>query len=59
VTEPGPFQIAIPDSVLGDLARRLGGARLPPPQSVPDGEPGDPAGEDDEVIDRIAGLLAY
>jgi len=59
VTEPRPFQIAIPDSVLGDLARRLAGARLPPPQSVPDGEPGDPAGEDDEVIDRIAGLLAY
>jgi pimeloyl-ACP methyl ester carboxylesterase len=59
VTEPGPFQIAIPDSVLDDLARRLAGARLPPPQSVPDREPGDPAGEDDEVIDRIAGLLAY
>src|SRR5258707_1291499 len=57
--KPRPIRIAIPDSVLGDLARRLAVARLPPPQSMPDGEPGDPAGEDDEVIDRIAGLLAY
>jgi Epoxide hydrolase N terminus len=59
VTEPGPFQIAVPGDVLDDLARRLAAARLPPRQSVPDGEPGDPAGEDDEVIERIAGLLAY
>src|SRR5258708_32660799 len=51
--------MAIPGCVLGDLAGGLGVARLPPPQSMPDGEPGDPAGEDDEVIDRIAGLLAY
>ena len=59
VTEPGPFQIAVPGDVLDDLARRLAAARLPPRQSVPDSEPGDPAGEDDEVIERIAGLLAY
>jgi pimeloyl-ACP methyl ester carboxylesterase len=59
VTEPGPFQIAIPDYVLDELSRRLAAARLPPPQSVPDGEPGDPAGEDDEMIERIAALLAY
>ena len=59
MTEPGPFQIAIPDDVLDDLARRLAAARLPPRQSVPDGEPGDPAGEDDDMIERIAGLVAY
>ena len=59
MTEPGPFQIAIPDGVLDDLARRLTAARLPPRQGVPDGEPGDPAGEDGEVIERIAGLVAY
>jgi len=59
VTEPGPFQIAVPGDVLDDLARRLAAARLPPRQSVPDSEPGDPAGEDDEVIELIAGLLAY
>jgi pimeloyl-ACP methyl ester carboxylesterase len=59
VTEPAPFQIAIPDRVLDDLARRLAAARLPPPQGVPDGEPGDPAVEDDDMIERIAELLAY
>jgi len=59
VTEPGPFQIAISGYVLDDLARRLAVARLPPPQTVPGTEPGDPAGESDEVIVRIAGLLAY
>jgi pimeloyl-ACP methyl ester carboxylesterase len=59
VTEPEPFQIAIPDDVLDDLAWRLAAARLPPPQTVPDTEPGDPAGEDDEMLERIAGLLAY
>jgi pimeloyl-ACP methyl ester carboxylesterase len=59
VTEPGPFQIAIPGDVLDDLYRRLAAARLPPRRSVSDGEPGDPAGEDEEVIERIAGLVAY
>jgi pimeloyl-ACP methyl ester carboxylesterase len=59
VTEPEPFEIAIPDDVLDDLARRLAAARLPPRQSVPDGEPGDPAGEDNEMIGRIAWLVAY
>src|SRR5260370_21187181 len=55
----GPFQLVMPAQGLDDLSRRLAVARLPPPQSVPDGEPGDPAGEDDEVIERIAGLVAY
>jgi pimeloyl-ACP methyl ester carboxylesterase len=59
VAEPVPFQIAVADPVLDDLARRLAGARLPPRQGVPDGEPGDPAGEDEAVIGRIGGLLAY
>jgi pimeloyl-ACP methyl ester carboxylesterase len=59
VTEPGPFQIAIPDYVLDDLARRLAATRLAPPQSLPDSDPGDPAGEDDDMIERITGLLAY
>jgi pimeloyl-ACP methyl ester carboxylesterase len=59
VIEPAPFQIAIPDDVLDDLARRLAVARLPPRQSVPDRALGDPVGEDGEMIERVAGLVAY
>jgi pimeloyl-ACP methyl ester carboxylesterase len=59
VTETPPFQIAVSDNALDDLARRLAAARLPPRQSMPDSEPGDPAGEDDDTIERIAGLVAY
>jgi pimeloyl-ACP methyl ester carboxylesterase len=54
-----PFQIAVLDEVLDDLARRLAAARLPPPQSVADREPGDPAGEEEATIERIVQLLAY
>jgi hypothetical protein len=54
-----PFQIAVPDEVLDDLARRLAAARLPPPQSVADREPGDPAGEEEATIEGIVQLLAY
>jgi pimeloyl-ACP methyl ester carboxylesterase len=59
VAEPEPFQIAIPEDALNDFNRRLAMARLPPSQSVADREPGDPAGQDDHVIERVAGLVAY
>jgi Epoxide hydrolase N terminus len=50
---------AVPDEVLDDLARRLAAARLPPPQSVADRKPGDPAAEEESTIERIVQLLAY
>ena len=54
-----PFQVAVPDEVLDDLARRLAAARLAPQQTVADREPGDPAGEEEATIERIVQLLAY
>src|SRR5262249_30975271 len=54
-----PFRIAIADDVLDDLARRLAVTRLPPRQTVSDRERGDPGGEDDDMIERVAELVDY